>query len=184
MNGQFVNGGRAIAVTVGLDLFEPIWIAAIRRRIDSRQRNMHHRDGMSKNADQLEIEGCCGEWAVSRCFNLPWHQINPGGPDVGRSIEVRSIPDPSLQLLLHEDDRAHEPVILANVGDRWNGTIYLLGWGFGDEILRDLVPRDASKPDALHDMKDPQGKGRWCFMIPHKTLRKMSEFLEHVDHQR
>lgn len=167
---------RTIVFPITFAQFPRIWSVALARRIESRESGRRQRYGMKNESDQLEIEGCFGEFAVSEHYGLPWHEINPGGPDVGKSIGVRAIKTADHHLLLHPNDRTPAPIVCVNVGRRYDEKkLYLLGWGLGVDILDGLT---------LADMVEPQ-PGRPCWKIPWHRLRPMESFAAYVDeHER
>lgn len=103
---------------------------------------------------QLHIEGCLGEFALSKFLGIFWNgKGSLRAPDVGQ-VDVRTRSKDSYELILHPNDLDDRQFWLLT---GFNGHYKVRGWIHGWE---------GKKPEYW---KDPAG-GRPAFFVPHHAL--------------
>lgn len=142
------------------------WLGQIEGERRQRESVMGRREpkwGQTNSAAAIDhVLGARGEFAVAKLFNLyPTGIANRGAPDVGGYIEVRAVRDSNRRLLLHDDDKDHLPVVLAQYvsGRRFQ----LAGW---------CKTRDGKRSEWF---KPLNGDNRPCYVVPHDALRSIEE---------
>lgn len=133
-------------------------IAGVMRQTQNISRDRTPRYGATKENDwQLHVEGCLGEMAVAKEYNLFWNAnlgvIAPG--DIGRKVEVRTRSRHHYDLILHPSDPDGSVFVLLT---GTNGSYTLHGWLLGIEGKQQRYWADPAK-------------GRPAFFVPQSALR-------------
>lgn len=131
--------------------------AGIMRRIENYKKGAVGKYNFPANAPlwQIDIEGCIGEYVVSKYLNIFW--LGKGtqkAPDLSNGDEVRISDTHTNRLILHKDDRDDARYWFVTGA---NGTYRIHGWVYG------LDGKDARY------WADPHG-GRAAYFIPTEAL--------------
>jgi len=109
------------------------------------------------------IEGACGEWAVSRYTGRQYLGVGTmGGDDVGSGLQVRTTGDPNGYLTVRRKDHPDKVYVLV-VGKAPRLT--LRGWLYGYEMKRDEW------------WSDPYQRNHWAWYVPQDALRPMVDLV-------
>lgn len=128
----------------------------VMRQVENCKLNRAAHYGAGNSNDwQLHIEGCLGEFALSKHLGIHWAgKGRLRAPDVGE-VDVRTRSKDHYELILHEDDPDDRVFwLLCGV----NGAYSIKGWITGIDGKRSEF------------WSDPAG-GRPAFFVPHSALR-------------
>jgi hypothetical protein len=120
------------------------------------------RQNAPKDQWRSDIEGCCGEYALSKYLNIHW---NGGGyegmtADAGNSTECRTASKHHYRLILHPED--HD--------DR---KYWLLTGRMGHYIVQGwILGRDGKKDEYWEDVNNDD---RPAFYVPNELLNRPEE---------
>lgn len=158
-------------IEVVLDAADVLHADAVGRARNAEHRSVGRADGrVGDDSVALDIQGARAEKAVSKGLGLfwdgaffkdeVWQRWRVIGHDVGK-LEVRSIDEPQLQLIIHESDPDLSPFVSVLV----RGQVCLLrGWCFG---------KDGKKKAWFKDV----GRQRPCFFVPITMLQPMETLI-------
>lgn len=132
-------------------------VAIIRRVECIRKQNRPNHGADSDKEWQMEIEGCLGEYALSKFLNLRWcGKGSATMPDVGE-VDVRTRSRHDYDLILHPKD-PDDRVFWLVTGK--NGSYRIRGW---------ILAKDGKQEKYW---KDPSGKNRWAYFVPVSDLNQ------------
>lgn len=159
----------AVAVTLTWPDFSMATYAGTLRQNLAVKNGTRDARGYVGDGYDIHVRGCLSELAVARFLFLPWSMVKPrpGGPDVGRTIQVRSASadTPDYRLIINEDDPDGAPFVFA-VGKARKWQLY--GWLYGREKLPNwLKSYDNGRPPAYY--------------VPNESLRAIAELVELVE---
>ena len=141
-------------------------VAKIRNTLNRNQTNLPKGETATKQErEDQQYHAILAEIAVSRVFNLCWTGCGKGSEgmrDVGYLLEVRSIQQSHLGLLVRDKDEDDSPIVLVLVDE--NRKCTLLGWEMVGNVKKHgrVLDGDTSKPAYI--MRQEQ-------LYPIKTLK-------------
>jgi hypothetical protein len=136
-------------------------VAAV-RRASALKNGRNHRHGAVDLSLDDELNGVLGEIATCKFLGVYWPDfgLTPGLVDCG-VCEVRAVDHFDKRLILHPDDAAGVPWVLAIVTKP--PLVTLRGWIMGG----------AGKQDKY--WSDPTGRERWAYFVHAVDLKPMAE---------
>jgi hypothetical protein len=153
-----------VEVTLTSDELFDAAVTGIRRACDSIRDGRKHAYGGQREAFwEIQIEGACGEAAVSKGLNVWWNKgVNTFKDvrDVGGKWEVRATTYRDGKLIVHPRD-PDNAIFWLVVGKA--PTYRLAGWKRGIDCKAQLY------------WADPQG-GRPAYFVPQRELHSLEEF--------
>lgn len=122
------------------------------------------RYGADPNDIWLDVKGALGELAVAKALNLGWFEHTVvGRVDVGDYVQVRAVDQSHHRLIVHDDDKGHEPFVLADVTKL--PRVQLVGWLYASEAqVEDNVedPTFQNRPAHFVERHELTGCQRLC----------------------
>jgi hypothetical protein len=138
-------------------------IAGVMRQVSALSKNRNESYGAQQKDDwQLHIEGCLGEYALSKHLNLYWAgKGNLRDFDVGYCVDVRTRSKSHYDLILHPPD-PDDRIFFLLTG--LNGDYEIKGWIKGID----------GKKDCYYG--DKYNCGRPAFFIPQEDLNSLESY--------
>ena len=119
-----------------------------------------HKHGAQGGFSDFHFAGALAELAVAKSLGLYWPPPldDFDACDVGGLVDVRATPRADGRLIVHPDDAADRPFVLARLHDLPN--VSLVGWKTAGE---------AQRPEYWID----PGNGRPAYFVPESALARM-----------